>query len=153
MCSASQPSWRACDGGDAQGVALLAEQRVAAVARADAPDQLLLGEVQDEAAVGREVAEGVQARDEVVVAPHVLRCATCPTRVMMCMLADDVGAVGDHDADAAHRRARRAHEVRDHVHRAAAHRAAKQARGLRLRLGRRHPVVGRARVVLGARCR
>ena len=39
-------------GGDAQRVALLAEQRVAAVAGPDAPDQPLLGEVQDEAPLG-----------------------------------------------------------------------------------------------------
>ena len=50
--------------GDAQREALLAEQRVAAVSRADTPDFTTLGEVQDEATLGREVAERVQPLDE-----------------------------------------------------------------------------------------
>ena len=47
--------------GEPQREALLAEQGVAAVARADAPDEPLFGEVQDQAAFGVEVADGVQA--------------------------------------------------------------------------------------------
>ena len=47
MCSASQPSSRAITAGDAQRVALLAEQRVAAVAGAVGPDRALLGELHD----------------------------------------------------------------------------------------------------------
>src|SRR5947209_6794836 len=47
-----EPAFLAClPRSQAQGVALLAEQRVAAVAGADAPDQLFLGEVQDQAAL------------------------------------------------------------------------------------------------------
>ena len=61
MCSASQPSCARLARGDAQRVALLAEERIAAVAGAHAPDELLLGEVEDEAPVRREVAERVQA--------------------------------------------------------------------------------------------
>ncbi len=133
---------------DAQGVALLAEKRIAPVARPDAPDELLLGEMQDETAVGREVTEGVQPRDEVVVAPHVLD-GHLPHPRHEVHARDDVGAVGDHDADAAHRRARRAHEIRDDVHRAPAHRPVEVRTGLRLGFGRRHPVVRRTRVVLG----
>ncbi len=45
MCSASQPSLRAEAAGDAQRQALLAEQRVAAVAGADRPDGVVVGEV------------------------------------------------------------------------------------------------------------
>jgi hypothetical protein len=44
-------------GGNAQRVAFLAEQRVAAVAGADALDKQLLREVHDEAPLGVEVAE------------------------------------------------------------------------------------------------
>ena len=61
MCSASQP-WSRAHGRDPQREALLAEQRVAAVAGADAPDRAVLGEVQDEAAIGREVADASGAR-------------------------------------------------------------------------------------------
>ena len=60
----------------------------------------------------------------------------------------DVGAVGDLDAHLAERRAQRAHHVGHHVHRAALHRALEQALELRVRLGGRHPVVGRAGVFL-----
>jgi hypothetical protein len=58
-------------GAEAEGVALLAEQRIAAIAGADAPDQALLGKMRDEAAVRREVAEGMSARDEVRAMTHV----------------------------------------------------------------------------------
>ena len=47
MCSASQPSSRPIDRGDPQREALLAQQRVAAVARAVRPDLPGLGEVAD----------------------------------------------------------------------------------------------------------
>ena len=61
---------------------------------------------------------------------------------------DDVRAVGDLDAAARNRRIDRAHAIRNHVHRAAAHRAGEQRIDLRVRLGRIHPVVVRAGVVL-----
>ena len=48
---------------DAQRETLLAEQRVAAVARADAPDQFFFGEMQDEAAVGVQIAQRMQSRE------------------------------------------------------------------------------------------
>ena len=52
MCSASQPSLRAIDRGDAQGQAFLAQQGVAAVARAVGPDGGILGEVHDVLVLG-----------------------------------------------------------------------------------------------------
>src|SRR5204863_483401 len=55
-----------------QRVTLLAEQRVAAVAGAHAPDELFLGEVQDQSPLRRQIAERVHAGDEVVVASHRL---------------------------------------------------------------------------------
>ena len=71
------------DRGDAQREALLAEQRVAAVARAVGPDLARLGEVDDvllvvarprhvaRLALGQRRADGVQARHELaVVAEH-----------------------------------------------------------------------------------
>ena len=79
MCSASQPSLLAQVGGDAQREALLAQQGVAAVARADAPDQVVLREVHDEPPVGVEVADRVQAFDEVR-----RRCRFCPRPACSC---------------------------------------------------------------------
>ena len=66
--------------------ALLAEQRIAAVARPDRPDGVLLGEVHDEAPLRAEIAERVQASRELA---RAARCssATAPTRVMMRMLS------------------------------------------------------------------
>ncbi len=52
--------------------------------------------------------------------------AGAPMRVMMRMLATTYGLIGDLDAAARDRRIDRAHAVRDHVHRAAAHRAVEQ---------------------------
>src|SRR2546422_8576548 len=46
--------------------ALLAEERVAAVPGADRPDELLLREVEDEAPLGAQVPQGMQALHEVV---------------------------------------------------------------------------------------
>ena len=79
--------------------------------------------------------------------------AGAPMRVMMRMLATTYGRVGDLHAATRQRRIDRAHAVRDHVHRAAAHAAGEQRVHLRVRLGRRHPVVVRAGVVALAWCR
>ena len=154
-------------GGDAQREALLAEQGVAAVARAVAPDLLRLGVVDD-------VLGGVAGPGDVLLpvgssgAPTLCtqgtkwpslpsRSSTArPMRVMIFMLTATYGAVAQLDADVRDRRAERAHRERHHVHRAAAHRALEQRRravgpavlqdGAHLR--RRHPVVGRAGVFL-----
>ena len=126
---------------DAEGVALLAEQRVAPVAGAHAPDQPLLRKMHDEAAVGREVAERVQAPDEVVAVAHVLQRHRSHARHDV-HAGHHVGAVGDHHPDAAHRRAGGPHEVGDHPHRAAAHAAAEQPLEPLLALRGSHPVVG-----------
>ena len=94
--------------GDAQGQALLAEQGVAAVAAAVAPDRALLGEVHDVLDVGvarpRHVllargqgrADGVHARHERPVgAEHLDRLATHPGHDLH--VHRDVGRVGDLD--------------------------------------------------------
>ena len=60
----------------------------------------------------------------------------------------DVGGVGELDADVGDRRAERAHRERDHVHRAAAHRAAEEVGHRLAHLGRVAPVVGGAGVGL-----
>ena len=86
----------------------------------------------DEAAVGREVAERVQPRHEVLGAAELLERRRAHARHDP-HVRDDVGAVGDLDADLAEGRAERAHHVRDHVHRAALHGAVEQ---------REHPLAG-----------
>ena len=120
--------------GDPQREALLAEQGVAAVARAVGPDLARLGVVDDVLvvrvarpgdvllALGERHADRVHAGDELaVVAEHLERAGAHaghdPHRDR------DVGGVGELDADVGDRRAERAHRERDHVHRAALHRA------------------------------
>ncbi len=158
MCSASQPSSRAMRGGDAQREALLAEQRVAAVARAVRPDRRLLGEVDDVLVLvvarprhvglarGERRADGVQAAHEVAVAERVEHGA--PHARHDPHADGDVGRVGELHADVGDRGADRAHAERDHVERAAAHRPAVERGQRLLHLARRHPVVGGAGVVL-----
>ncbi len=154
--------------GDAEGEALLAEQRVAAVAGAVAPDRPLFGEVDDvlvlrvgAAGPGDVVlprlerhADRVQALDEVAVAPSAL--STCVAHAGHDPhVDDDVRRVGELHADVGDRRADRAHAEGDDVHRAALHAAVELRREHGLHLVRRHPVVGRAGVVLlhRSRCR
>ena len=127
MCSASQPWSRAMVAGDAQREALLAEQRVAAVAGADAPDRVLLGEVHDEAALrarGRRASAGPGTKSS--RAAELVEGGLAHAR-HDAHVGDDVGAVGDLDADLAERRAERAHDVRHDVHRPALHRARRRA--------------------------
>ena len=137
MCSASQPSSRRLHAGDAQREALLAEQRVAAVARADAPDQPL---APGKCAMNRR--SGLRSPSECRPFTKSPLSPSCFERDVAHAghdphVRDDVGAVGDLDADLAERRADRAHQVRDDVHRAALHRARGRAAPiLCLRLGR-----------------
>ncbi len=130
---------------DSQRVTLLAEQRVAAVARAVAHDRELFGEVHDEAALGIELARRMQAFDEGLVFLDAFerRLADPSHQVHVC---DDIGAVGDLDAAARVRRVDRTHAIRNHVHRPAAHGAGETLGHLGLRLGGREPVVVRARI-------
>ncbi len=125
------------DRGDAQGEALLAQQRVAAVARAEGPDLAGLGEVDDVLVVGvarpgdilDAVAEGhahrVQAGHELaVLAEAVQRVLAHPGHDPH--RGGHVGRVGQLHADVGDRGAERAHREGHDVHRASAHRAAEQ---------------------------
>src|SRR5438093_657072 len=123
---------------------------VATVARPDGPDRPLLGEMEDVATLGAEVAEGVQALHEVVgAAEPVARDLPHPSHDAHA--GGDVRAVGDLDADLAVRRGDGTHEVGDDVHDPIAHRAGEERTDLLLRSRRRHPVVVWTRVVLVAR--
>ena len=145
--------------GDAQGEALLAEQGVAAVARAVGPDLAGLGEVDDVLVVRvarpRHVglaglergADGVHAGHELaVVAEHVERLLAHAGHDPHAH--GDVGGVGELHADVGDRRAERAHRERHDVHRAALHRAGVEVGHLGAHLVGLAPVVVRAGVVL-----
>ena len=148
---------------DAQREALLAEQGVAAVAGAVAPDLTGLGEVGDVLVLGvagprhvgpggavlehERVADGVQAGHEVaVVAQHVehrLAHAGHDPHV-----DGHVRRVGQLDADVGDRAPERTHREGHHVHGAALHGAGVEPEQLLLHLRGRPPVVGRTGVLL-----
>ncbi|ABA49082.1 hypothetical protein BURPS1710b_1575 [Burkholderia pseudomallei 1710b] len=142
---------------DPQREALLAEERVAAVARAEAPDLARLGKMHDvlgRIARPRHILLARRERaPDAVHARHVLAALAervehrAPHARHDPHVDDDVGAIRELDADVRDRRAERAHRERHDVQRAAAHRAAKQAVERRAHFGGRDPVIGRARVV------
>ncbi|CUK23122.1 Uncharacterised protein [Achromobacter sp. 2789STDY5608615] len=144
-------------GGDAQREALLAEQRIAAVARTEAPDLAALGEVDDVLggvagpghvglAGGQRLADRVHARHEVAVgAQHVVDLLAHARHD--AHVDRDIRAVGQLDADVGDVRTQRPHRERHHVQRAAAHGAVEQAVERRAHLGRVGPVVGRTGVL------
>jgi hypothetical protein len=134
---------------DAERKALLAQEGVAAVAGADAPDLALLREVHDEAAVGRQVAERVQSGHEVLGAAELVERGL-PHACHQAHVRDHVGAVGDLDAHAAEGRPERAHHVRHDVERPALHRPVEEREHPLARFIGRHPVVGGPRALAGA---
>ena len=143
--------------GDAQREALLAEQRVAAVAGAVRPDLARLREVRDRGVVGvarpRHVggarlergADGVHAGHERAVRPERVERALDARHDAHAR--GRVGRVGQLHADLRRRRAERAHRERHHVHRATAHGAAEAVAQLRSQGLGLAPVVGRAGIV------
>jgi hypothetical protein len=152
---------------DAQRVALLAEQGVAAVPGAVRPDLAVLGEVRDVLggvagprhvglALGERGADAVHGLDEEAVLAELLQHLLAHTG-HRAHGGGDVRGVGDLDADGGELRAQRAHAEGDDVHRAAPHGAAEQAlvtgeapvtREDGTHLVGVLPVVGRARVLL-----
>ena len=131
---------------DAQREALLAEQRVAAVARAVRPDLAASrGSARSTSRRGC-TATATSASPGSSGAPsectHGTKSpsspstssAAWPARVMIRMRQRDVGRVGDLDADVRERRAERAHAERDDVHRAAAHASPGRARASLVRI-------------------
>lgn len=140
----------ALPGGDAQGETLLAEQRVAAIPRAHRPDGVVLGEVADEAPLGVAVAHRVHPAVEVIAVAEVL-FGHLPHAGHHAHVEHHVERVGDHHPHLDERRGGRAHDVRHHVHRTAAHGAFEESTELAIGLVRRHPIVHGAS--LGARLR
>ena len=135
MCSAIQPSSRAIDRGDPQREALLAQQRVAAVARAVGPDLARLGVVDDVLDLGvrrpRHVLLAVGSSGAPTECTHGTNSpsspstssAAAPMRVMIRIVhrRRRRESVQLH-ADLRLVRAQRAHRERHDVHRAALHR-------------------------------
>ena len=149
-------------GGDAEGEALLAEQRVAAVARAVGPDFAGFGEVDDVLVVvagpgnvflaGRERrADGVHAGDDALDVLVDFGEDGSADAGHDAHVDDGVGGVGELDADLRHGRADGSHGVRQDVHGAAAHAAAEERLELLAHDVGVFPVVGGAGVVFGER--
>ena len=120
--------------GDAEGVALLAEQRVAAVAGAEAPDRALLGEVDDVLGLAAGPLDVLLARlerhaDRVeggdVVGVDLLHLAEDlgAHAGHHAHAGDDVGGVGDLDAEHRPLGVEVAHDEGDDVHGPAPHAA------------------------------
>ncbi len=147
-------------GGDAQREALLAEQRVAAVAGAVGPDftgfrvmhDVLDGRVARPGdvrlAVGERGADAVDAGNEFASAAKYVKNLAAHAG-HHAHVDHDVGGIGDFNADVGDRRAERAHAEGDDVHGAALHAALEQAIEGLAHLGGLFPVVGRAGVFLG----
>ena len=139
-------------GGDAQGEALLAEQGVAAVARAVGPDLAGLGEVHDVLVLGitrpRHIGLALGQR-------HTYRMHTWHPVVVgedvesaLAHAGHDahvdghVGGVGELHANMGDGGAERAHGERHHIHGASLHGAGVEGGELGAHLGRLAPVVG-----------
>ena len=147
-------------GCDTQCQALLAQQRVAAVAGAVGPDFTRFGIVHDVLdigvagpgslillAFGQRSAYRVHAGHErAIAAQHVVHGLAHARHQLLVHY--HVGAVGKLDTDMGDRAAQRAHAERDHVHGAALHAAVKQRLQGLAHLGGIHPVVGRAGIGL-----
>ncbi len=118
-----QPSLLVAEvGADAERNAFLAEQGVAAVARADAPDEPFLGEMHDVAAVGVEVADRVEALDEILAVAELLEDGR-PDAGHDPHADRDVARIRDHEAGLGVGRVGVAHHVGDDVHGPAGHAA------------------------------
>ena len=132
---------------DAKRMAFLSEQCVAAIARAEALDFQRLRKVHDEAALGIEFPDRVQALDEGAVAGDPReRGRTHPRHELH--VRRDVGAVRDLHPAARVGRVDRAHAVGNDVHRPPAHGAGEQRVHLAAGGRRRHPVIVGTRVFL-----
>ncbi len=146
-----EPAFYAClPARDAQRMAFLAKERVAAVTRAETHDRELLGKMHDEAALGIEIARRVQSLDEAPFARDALEGGAAHAGHHL-HVDDDVSAVRDLDAAARTRRVDRSHAIRHDVKRAALHRAAEQVVHALVRFAGIHPVIVGARVFAIAR--
>ncbi len=131
--------------GDAKRETFFSQQRVAAVAGADAPDQFFLRKVKDEAALGVQVGEGMKSGNEIIGVAEPLERGLAHAG-HDAHAGGDIGAVCNFDSYFAVGRTHGAQNVRDHIHRAAFHGAFKERAHFFLGFGRSHPIVGGAGV-------
>jgi hypothetical protein len=133
---------------DAQRVAFLAEQRIAAVAGAVALDGEILGEMHDETPFRVELAGRVQALDELsALARDPFQRSAAHARHDR-HVDHDIRAVGDLDTAARVGRVDRPHAIGHDVQRASLHAPLEQPAHPGARLDRVHPVVVRPCVLL-----
>ena len=132
--------------GDAEREAFLAQEDVSAVARADAPDRVVLGEMEDQPPLDVEIGFAVQAFGELAAGPQLLEHGVADVRHDP-HVQHHVDAVGQLDADLAEGRADGSHREGDDVHRPAAHGAVENFASPPVTLGRRHPIIGRPGVL------
>ena len=131
-------------GSNAQRKALFAEQDVAAVARVDRPDRVVLGEVDDIPVLLLEFRLGVQAADKIVgLIAQLIKSGLSHTGHDV-HVQNDIGRVGQLNADFGERGTDRTHAVGDDIHGAALHTAVIQLFELFIHDLRVFPVVGRA---------
>ena len=142
---------------DSQGKTFLAEQSVAAIAGAIAPDLPGLGEVDDVLILavtgpGNVCLPGFERRadrmqtghERAVVAEHLKNLRTHARHD--AHIGDDIGAVRDLYADMCDMRTDRTHAERNHIHRPPAHRSLEETRKHVAHLGRLAPVIRRSGV-------
>ena len=145
MCSAIQPCLAREIGADPQSETFLAEENVAAVARADRNDRVVLWEMADEPAFRIEIEQRVHA-----AVPFRVRVFAEPLHRDFSHARHDphaehdVDGIGDFEADFGERRIRRPHDVGNDEHRPPAHRAFQQAVKFRVGFRGLGPVIGRA---------
>ena len=152
-----QPAFVAAHVGcDTQRKAFLAQQRIAAVARAVRPDFArfrvmhdVLGLVARPAHIlltfRQRCADSVHARYEIAFGAEHVEHGLAHARHDL-HVHGHIRAVGQFDANVRNRRAQWAHAERHDIHRAALHAAVKQGLQRGAHFGRLHPVVGRAGV-------
>src|SRR5262249_3818535 len=132
--------------GNAQREALLAEQRVAAVAGADTPGQLFLRKVDDIAAHRVEITERMQAGNKIGGRAKAVGGDFAHAR-HDAHAGHYIGTVGSLDANLAERRIDWAHDIGHDVHGAATHSAVKESAYFVFGRARVHPVVRRTYIV------
>ena len=130
---------------DPQRETFFPEQCVAAVARANAPDQFFFRKMDDVAPVRIQVAQGMKSRNEIRGVAEPVQRNFAHAR-HHSHAGDNVRAVGEFNSDAALWRRRGSQDIRDDVHRPALHRTREQTAQLFFGFSRRHPVVGRTGV-------
>ena len=131
---------------DTQGMAFLAQQRIAAVAGTVASDAQFFREMHDVAPLGIEFADRVHPLYEFALAfdPTKRLCAHACHQVHVHR---NVGAVRHLDAAARKRRVDRPHAIGNHVHHAVPHAALEQPVQQPMRIVRGHPVIVGPRVL------